>query len=297
MKRAVGRSLGRAVSRFRSPGVREMNPERLRARGVALPDLENLHAFCMFVGYPRSGHSIVGALLDAHQDVLIAHELDSMRYIEEGFTRRELFGLLVDQDRRFVGNGAVWEDYQYLVEGQHQGRVRTLRVIGDKKGGVTTRHLRNDPALLDRVQRFVELPVRFVHVVRNPFDNIATMSRKDTEWIRQIGWTHLSSPMDIAIEFYRENCETNARLQRELGPESFFEVRHESFANDPAPVLAALCRFLGVEPDDRYLTDCSAIVRPPSPTRDQVDWEPAHRARVEGFMEEFDFLHGYAWTA
>ena len=28
----------------------------------------------MFIGYPRSGHSLVGAILDAHPEMIVAHE-------------------------------------------------------------------------------------------------------------------------------------------------------------------------------------------------------------------------------
>ncbi len=35
-------------------------------------ELSDLHAFCMFIGYPKSGHSLVGSLLDAHPDMVIA---------------------------------------------------------------------------------------------------------------------------------------------------------------------------------------------------------------------------------
>jgi phage terminase large subunit-like protein len=35
--------------------------------------------FCIFIGYPRSGHSLVGSLLNAHPEVIISHELDVLR--------------------------------------------------------------------------------------------------------------------------------------------------------------------------------------------------------------------------
>ena len=45
---------------------------------------ETIQLYCMFVGYPRSGHSLVGTLLDAHPDIVIAHELDALRHIRAG---------------------------------------------------------------------------------------------------------------------------------------------------------------------------------------------------------------------
>ena len=37
-----------------------------------------VETFVMFIGYPRSSHSLVGAILDAHPEVIIPHEYDVM---------------------------------------------------------------------------------------------------------------------------------------------------------------------------------------------------------------------------
>ena len=37
-------------------------------------EIEEVKTFVLFVGFARSGHSIVGTLLDAHPDIVIAHE-------------------------------------------------------------------------------------------------------------------------------------------------------------------------------------------------------------------------------
>ena len=34
----------------------------------------NLHTFVQFVGYPRSGHTLVAMLLDAHPNIVISNE-------------------------------------------------------------------------------------------------------------------------------------------------------------------------------------------------------------------------------
>ena len=48
--------------------------------------------FVLFVGYPRSGHSIVASLLDAHPNVVIAQEV--FKWIREAnlnFSKSQLF--------------------------------------------------------------------------------------------------------------------------------------------------------------------------------------------------------------
>lgn len=51
------------------------------------------------------------------------------------------------------------------------------KVIGDKKGGETARALMNASkmAILKEINQVVNLPMKFIHVTRNPFDNIATI--------------------------------------------------------------------------------------------------------------------------
>jgi len=41
-------------------------------------DFSKLRNFVLFVGYPRSGHSLVGSLIDAHPHAIIAHEVKTL---------------------------------------------------------------------------------------------------------------------------------------------------------------------------------------------------------------------------
>src|SRR5688572_9593174 len=70
--------------------------------------LADVRGYCMFVGYPRSGHSLVGSLLNAHPNVVIAHELDALKYVERGVSRGGLFSLILRRDRRFAEMGRRW---------------------------------------------------------------------------------------------------------------------------------------------------------------------------------------------
>ena len=51
------------------------------------------------------------------------------------------------------------------------------QVIGAKKGGHTTRQLMEieNMNVLKEVTRVLNISFKFIHVVRNPYDNIATM--------------------------------------------------------------------------------------------------------------------------
>ena len=58
----------------------------------------------------------------------------------------------------------------------------SFKVIGDKQGGNTALALSQlgNLDVLEEIHRVVEVPMKFIHVHRNPFDNIATMVLRAT---------------------------------------------------------------------------------------------------------------------
>src|SRR5213594_4458109 len=124
-----------------------MRTKRLTEAGISNSEeiFGDLQTYCMFIGYPMSGHSLIGALLDAHPNIVIAHELDVLRHIEEGFNKRQIYDLLLENSQISAEAGRVSgrksNVYSYAVPNQWQGRFEKLRVIGDKKGGGSTQRL------------------------------------------------------------------------------------------------------------------------------------------------------------
>jgi hypothetical protein len=253
-----------------------------------------LEAFCLFIGYPRSGHSLVGSLLDAHPDVIVAHELDVLRFVEARFTSRQLYRLLLANSELAAERGREQTGYTYAVPNQWQGRFETLRVIGDKKGGVSTRRLEAKPDLLQRLRATVGLPIRVIHVVRNPYDNISTMAtRPDVAMPEELrGKVVLSAAMDR----YFSLCEVVANVSGQLGAGELFHLRHEALGESPVERLRDLCLFLGVQPSEGYLSDCASIVRREQHrSRDEVSWTRESIDSVAKKIERYGFLEGYTF--
>ena len=260
---------------------------------------DGVERFCLFLGYPRSGHSLVGSLLNAHPEVLIAHELDAVGYVAHHFGRRQIFGLLVERDREFAAGGRRWMGYDYVVPGQFQGRFTELRVIGDKRARTATYRLGRRPGLLEAVRRVAGVPLRVVHVTRNPFDNVVTMARR-TAAARHRGAGPGAPPavadLDDAIDRYGELCRYVERVRARLAPEELHELPYESFVADPATELARLCAFLGVEAEAGYLSDCARVVWPQTrPTREALAWAAPQRQAVETLVATHGFLGLYGW--
>jgi hypothetical protein len=247
-------------------------------------DFDQVERYGCFLGYPRSGHTLPGALLNAHPQAVVAHELDALQYVDLGFSRDQIFSLLLDRDRWFCRRRCVWTGYSYAVPNQWQGRYTALRLIGDKKGAATARRLGERPALLDRLRRTVRVPIRLIHMTRNPFDNIATMAARDARTI------------ETAAARYFTLCASAARAIEGCDPSEVLHVRHEDLVAHPAAALARIAAFVGLAPSAGYLDDCASIVvRAPSRSRAAAGYTADQRALVQAGLERFSFLTGYSF--
>lgn len=138
----------------------------------------DIEKYCMFIGYPRSGHSLVGSLLDAHQNMIIAHELDALKYLDSGFSRKQLYQQILENSIKFNETDREWTGYSYWVPNQWHGRFSELKIIGDKKGSRSVLRFMRNPGILQKLRDEIEIDIKFIHVTRNPFDNISRMFLK-----------------------------------------------------------------------------------------------------------------------
>lgn len=248
-----------------------------------------VRTFCLTVGHNKSGASLLGGLLDAHRDAVLADEADALRYVEAGFGRDQLFSLLLRNTRAEARKGRVTarrlQQYSYAVPGQWQGRSPRPLVVGDTTTGMATRRLGERPELLERLSR--QLPgvdVRLVQVIRNPFDPISAMIVRG------------GRSFEDAIGHYFAACRTLVAIRRALPAASLLEVRYEDFVRDPERGLRRACRFVGVDAEAGYLAACGAIVRRRGDrSREWVPWTGPWIDAVERQIAGFAFLEGYSY--
>ena len=258
----------------------------------AHPDLfDNLSCFCLFIGHGRSGSTLVGALLNAHRNVVLANELNAVRCVERGMRREHLLNHIYATARNQARHGSAGGGgYSYAVPGQWQDRHEAIRVIGDRKAGTTAIQLFRDPTLLARVQATVELPLRFVCVVRNPFDSITTTFRKTVRRPNEPAPSHLRRQIDA----YFDRWSAVVEVHRALGDEHVIAVRHEDMVSDTRAQLARLCEFFGLTAHDDYLDACAGIVqRKPNVTRRDDAWEPELVSLVRERQASIPWLAAY----
>lgn len=272
----------------RNPDNRFPSPLRhWRARQFARgcrPDFAGVERYCQFVGFPYSGHTLIGSLLNSHPDAVIAHEADALGMIAAGADREALFEGLLRAEWRFADGGFRWWGYDYSVPGQWQGRYRRLRVIGDKKGGRSARRLQARPELLDRLRRTAGVPLRLVVNTRHPYDNIARIAAR-----KRLG-------LDAAIDLFFVFAEGVERALQETGPGEVILFRHEDFVSDPAGWMSRMALFLGLDEPAGWAEACaSRVFESPRRARDEADWTAPRRERVRAGAARHRFLEGYEY--
>ena len=242
----------------------------------------DVRTYVMFIGQPRTGSSLMGSFLNAHRNMLVSQELNVLKYLRRGYTRKQLFWLIRRKDQKFARSGRRWMGYRYSVPDQWQGACEKMMVIGDKKGGKSTEELRRNGHLLSKLEDTVGVPVRILHMVRNPYDVITTVYRK----------TPVGSLEEAARRFFAR-CKKNWQLKQERG-DQIKTIRLEDLTASPEQHMAAICNFLNVEPRQDYVSDCANVVfSRPRQTKSTVDWPTGLIRSVAEQMKAFPFLDGY----
>jgi hypothetical protein len=254
------------------------------------PDaFRDVRTFCLFIGHNKSGTSLIGSLLDAHPDAVVADDMDALRFVSAGFSRAQLCNLLAAGARRDFQKGRVTarrvQAYSFLVPDGWQGRYRRGLVLGDSTSGSATRRLGEEPALLGRLRDLAgEASVRFIFVVRNPYDPISYIMVRGNR------------SFENATDHYFTNCATADTLRRRIGSDSVLIVHYETFVKAFDLQLPRVCDFLGLAAESEYLNACAAIMdSTPRRNRDLVDWDAGRRREVKERMRPFDFLDGYTF--
>ncbi len=255
----------------------------------------NIAEFCLFIGYPRSGHSLVASLLDAHPEIIMGMEWGLMQNLKAGYKRYQIFySLHMNSVYYREKKNNVWTGYNYKVENGWQGKFSTLKVIGDKKGGRTSIDLKEDFSLLEKLENKVKLKPKLIHIVRNPFDIITTMTNRSNEK-KSPGREVKSIDLLPFIKGFFDRTEVVHKLIAEKKYD-ILNIYHEDFIADTTSKLEEIIRFLNLKADNDYLRKCSEIVyESPKKTRYSVEWTKELITYVETKLKDYPLLSHYQY--
>ncbi len=247
-------------------------------------EFEAIEKFLLIVGNARSGTTLFGALIDAHPAAMVAQESRSSGEFWRGRTRSDILAEIRDYSERSRTHGLRWEGYNY---GRGSAsKKREVRVVGDKIWNPALLLLQGDYGLLPQLEETVGAEVVLLHGVRDPLDAISTMAKRS------------GAPVEDRIPWYFAHCEAILALEERLPPGRLRTVTLESLVASPQSELRSLCQWLGLEPEDEYLTACAErMFQQPRKTREEVTWSPEALREVEARAAIFPFLQEYrrAW--
>lgn len=290
--------------------------------------------FVFFIGYPRSGHSIVGSILDAHPHIVISHEfmlMNRQAVFSEPWTANwtsDLFNVLYQHSYLDVQNGTrnsgmTEKGYALHIDGLWQGEYdKFIDVIGDKSGGLTTSQYVHDAVKFQHnykeLASRLPVPIKAVHVLRNPYDQITTgliYALIDDGQFTKMDFTNAkknlaSGTQELKKKFVNETvlCRkinnffnrrwAASRIIEVVGETNVLTIHSSDLVHNPEDTIRTMCEFFGVNVPDIYLKIASEkVFTSISRTRALTEWPPRMMAEVEEQIKQYKILHRYTFTS
>lgn len=303
---ATGTSSTRAISEFSN------NPRRMKWSST----YDGVKNFVVFVGYSRSGSTIVASMLDAHPNIIVSNENNFMMKWWEGnfdkLNRYTLYSLLCQDSRISSTNGTrsqnrtLRKGYSIGIESLWQGRYANLTIIGNKRAEKLTKLFIENPFKMKEkykhLQASLKVPIIAIHVIRNPFDMVATRmfyahgSAYPHKLLNQ-NVTKLSN--DTLMKKEMSNLFDLAEMIMQMEQSFKFNILHihiEDFVKDANTIIKEMCEYLHVPCADWYVHACAKAVFPKiSRTRDLVEWKPDAIHTMKEKIRQFPFFDGYTY--
>ncbi len=250
---------------------------------------ESLQSFILFIGYPRSGSSTLGSILDAHKNIIISHELNVLQFIKSGYSNKSIFYLIRRNSQLFNKTGRTSSGYKGLIINQYNGIADPIRIIGDKKAGKSTAILNESPELLMKLSTTVKVPVKCIHIIRNPFDMITTQAYGGNEKKNALSKQNIHNAIDFC--FKKINTINNLLNKENI---DLYTIRHENLLLNSKKELILLFKWLEIDVEDEYLEDClKHLYNTPNKSRIKYKWSEKEISIVEEKMKQYPFLEGY----
>ena len=288
-------------------------PNKTEWRPLDRNDMSSMKYFVFFIGWPRSCHSIVGSILDAHPNVIIAHEFylftQLSKHKELLSNRSRLYNELYRNS--YVSAAKGWRTSKktqkgYSLDvGSWQGRFTKLEVIGDKCGGDAPRmyawNKEKFKTLYQQLSVNVKVPIKVLHIVRNPFDMIATTALYIGSGIPEVKYNATVAKKYSNRRVLRGAADSVLHVAKaisEMIPDlelSSLEIHCDNLITHPTETIYDLCRFLNLECSPDYVQTCAdKIFRNVSATRHLVEWNPDTLPLLINRTKTFPFFSRYS---
>lgn len=302
---------------------------------ITLANIQNVKKFVFFIGYPRSGHSIVASLLDAHPHIILAHEFSLFDWLPKQMDNLKL------NTKQMLFDALSHNSYLEAIHGERSGHYnnkgytlntasywhgrceRYLQVIGDKKAGATSNVYLDSPEAFNKsyysLLKLVDMPLHIFHVVRNPYDLISTSLLYETARLKNNGIE--SGDNAYYVTEVKKNFKTTGRklkkyselreridvifkladavmgIKNMTGASNVLEIHNCDLIKNAGIAVREMCNFLDIKcPLDYIMTCVNKVFRTVSKSRDMVVWPEGLKAIVEKRKQNYPFFRRYSFN-
>jgi len=227
----------------------------------------------LICGLPRTGTSLLLALLDGHPQLAVAsHESKFFLYFHAQAAKLDAAGRL-DLAKRtlfsvYTDRGPYWKDYLSHIDpddllDHFEKRLPAEPSLGDYLETSVLAYADLSEQISPETLHWVEKTpyternreellswwpkTKFIHMVRDPRDLLFTYQSRDRKRGRSV------SSAAAAATVWRESTALALEGRKALGEDRYLVLRYEDLVQDPASQLRRVVAFLGIE-DDEILT-------------------------------------------
>ena len=203
---------------------------------------EDTRRFMLIGGLPRSGTTLIQTVVGSHSRIAIPPG-------DFPFAQQTARGLSVTQIFSIHSKKQTWElwhldDVSFVLDLDHGAAFEAVlyRFAEEQDKDIPGAKAPHSEFFIDDYRRWLpDHDLKFIHVIRNPFDVIASLRRSHihTNWH---GYTDL-------VEVQCRNWIRSASLglaRSHSEPDHFYIVHYEDLVAEPEKSAAELCEFLGV---------------------------------------------------
>lgn len=281
--------------------------------------VEAVERFVFFLGWPRSGHSIVASMMDAHPEMIIAQHFLLFKEHPNVASKQ----LLLNRNKRLVKTkffSELYHDshysanhyrksaikgYNLSVDTHWQGAFNKLRVIGAREAGYVSSRYSEDPLLLGLYYQILVdklgIPVHVLLVVRNPYDMIATSLLYNASSVckrkvcasKDHPYNDSQRLMQQAELIFQDAAAVEEMIRD--NHLNVLEIHHEDHIKDPVRTMQQICEFLEVECPEDFLRECERkTFKVVSNARETVVWTKEVLDFVERKISRHSFFSRYS---
>ena len=313
--------LDEAGSRPQSPAALLTERRRVMSR-FTHKVVNGIEKVLVFMGYPHSGHSILAAMLDAHPSIVLSTDYHLLSHWEKIKTRvkgdkYELFSEIVlsslKASQKQKPGLQKRKGYSLVIPTQWQGNFSQLKIIGDKSAGKYAQHYSEEwsaeaEQTFNDIEQVLKIPVVIIHLVRNPFDMIATHTvlHQNKSLLAKHRWDHnvtrlkpTTENLAKLVHVFHNLSRGVLAIQRDWDSKfRMLETHHADFVYNPKKILRQICDFLDVDCREDYLEACDSVAfKTLSKSRYLLDWPLEIVDSVNNLIHEFPFFKRYSFDS